>query len=285
MKSCDDVMEELTARLADPSGSADGPPPEVTEHLADCEACRREAEELTRLWTGLEALETAAPGDELRPRFDAMVHAFRAGMEGASSESPAGAAAAPATSSRRRPRWLAALLTGSGGPAPVWRLVPVAAALLVGLGLGTLLGVRRGADVAALRSEVHSLNQRVALSLLDRPSAVDRLRGVSFGGRLQSPDRPVVTALVHTATADPNVNVRLAALDALAPVASEPPVQAALIRALPHQDSPMVQIALVDLLLDHDGARARRAVTTLAGNPAVLPEVRQHARRRLGTSV
>jgi len=287
MKSCDDVMEELTARLADPSGSAEGPSPEVAEHLAGCATCRREAEELTHLWSGLADLETAAPGAELRPRFDAMLHAFRAGMEGASSEDAAASAGeSPAAArARRRPRWLAALLPGSGGPAPAWRLVPVAAALLVGVGLGTLAGARRGSDVAALRSEVRSLNEMVALSLLDQPSAVDRLRGVSYGGRLRSPDRPVVSALVHTATADPNVNVRLAALEALAPVASEPPVEAALIHALPHQDSPMVQIALVDLLLDHDGARARRAVEALAADPAVLPEVRQHARSRLGTSV
>lgn len=282
MKSCDDVLEELTARLADPrpgAGEASGPPsPEVEEHLASCAACRREAEELGRLWQGLAALETTSPEDELRPSFDAMVHAFRAGMEGAASEASAPARAA--REPRRRPRWLAALLGGAGAPA--LRLAPVAAAaLLVGLGLGALLGSRRGADVASLRAEVRSLNEMVALSLLDQPSAVDRLRGVSYGGRLGRPDRPVLAALVDTATADPNVNVRLAALDALAPVASEPPVQAALIQALPRQDSPMVQIALADLLLDTGSAAARRAVGELADDPGLLPEVRRHLRQQM----
>ncbi len=284
MKSCDDVLEELTARLADLSGGAGAlspPSPEVAEHLATCETCRREAEELARLWNGLAALETAPPAEELRPRFDALLHAYQAGLEGTA---PAAGASDPVRSHGRAPRWLAALLPAAGSPA--LRLAPVAAvALLVGLGLGALLGARRGADVDSLRAEVHSLNEMVALSLLDQPSAVERLRGVAYGGRLDRPDRPVLAALVKTATADPNVNVRLAALDALAPVASEPPVQEALIRALPHQDSPLVQIALVDLLLDTDGARARRAVTTLADDPAVLPEVRQHVRRRLGTTV
>ncbi len=292
MKSCDDVLEELTARLADPAAAAGTPSAELDEHLATCASCRREAEELARTWRALAALEAAPPAEELRPRFEAMLGAYRAGMAGPApgSEVPgAPGRVRDGRSSRRGPRWLAALLPAGGAGAPALRFAGVAGvaavALVAGLGLGTLLGARRGGDVASLRSEVRSLNQMVALSLLDQPSAVDRLRGVAYGGRLDRPTRPVVAALLATATADPNVNVRLAAIDALAPVASEPPVQAVLLRALPHQDSPMVQIALVDLLLDSGAAGARRAATRLADDPAVLPEVRQHVRQRLGSSV
>ena len=159
----------------------------------------------------------------------------------------------------------------------------LAGALAAGWWLGG--GGRSADDLDALRTEVRSLHEMVALSLLEQPTATDRLRGVSFGARLEHPDRPVVAALVDTVARDPNVNVRLAAIDALAPVASEPSVRDALIRALPGQDAPTVQIALADLLLDNDGSAARAAVTSLLDEPNLRPEVRSHLQHRLGRNI
>ena len=183
----------------------------------------------------------------------------------------------------------------SSGLSTVTRLAAAASVLVALLG-GALAagwwlggGGRSGDDLDSLRAEVRSLHEMVALSLLEQPKATDRLRGVDFGARLDRPDRPVVTALVDTVARDPNVNVRLAAIDALAPVASEPSVRDALIRALPQQDAPMVQIALADLLLDNDsddqGAAARAAVRALLDQPTLRPEVRSHLVQRLGTSI
>jgi HEAT repeat protein len=58
----------------------------------------------------------------------------------------------------------------------------------------------------------------------------------------------VIDALFNSLNNDPNVNVRLAAIEALKNHTAKPEVRAALILSISRQDSPMVQIALADLM-------------------------------------
>jgi hypothetical protein len=302
--SCEEILVEVTARRieagpeAAPALSA-----EIEEHLAACAACREEAAALGALWGNLALLEAEPPEAELRERFDALLAAYQAGL--AASRPEAGAGVDPTGAPVRRAgaaegterfRWWRGWLSPSpseGGwrfPSPALQLSYAVLALVAGVALGALLVGRgsttsgRGAgpgDVQALRGEVRALNQLVTLSLLDASSASERLQGVSYGSRLERPDRDVVSALVHAATADPNVNVRLAAIEALAPVASQARVLSPLVEALPRQESPMVQVALIDLLLASDGETARRACAELLEDPSVNPDVQRHVRQRL----
>ncbi|HSL83690.1 MAG TPA: hypothetical protein VLF66_13025 [Thermoanaerobaculia bacterium] len=289
--TCDEILADLTARFAD----ADAPgqaelPSAVEEHLAACAPCQGEAEELRRLWGGLALLEAEAPEAELRERFDAVLAAYRAGMAAAAAGEAGAGGQGRRSSDDQGWRGRLASLLPAGRPAPrlAWGLLT----LLVGLGLGLVLagggapfagsgGEGRG-ELRALRGEVRALNELVTLSLLEAPSATERLQGVSFGARMERPDREVISALVAAATRDPNVNVRLAAIEALAPVASQPRVRDPLARALPEQDSPLVQVALVDLLVAGDGETARRAAASLLEDETVHPDVRRHVRERLG---
>jgi hypothetical protein len=299
--SCEEILAEVTARrIENPieggpgsAAGAGGLGPAIEEHLAACAACREEAEALGELWGRLALLEAEPPEAELRERFDAVLAAYQAGF--AASRSEAGAGVDPAGAgvpgkhagggTGRRPWWRRWLQPSPGGHAPGLQVAYGLLAVVVGVALGALL-VGRGfisgpGDVQALRGEVRALNELVTLSLLEAPSASERLQGVSYGSRLERPDRDVVSALVHAATADPNVNVRLAAIEALAPVAAQPRVLSPLIEALPEQDSPMVQVALVDLLLASDGETARRACAELLADPSLNPDVQRHVRQRL----
>ena len=59
------------------------------------------------------------------------------------------------------------------------------------------------------------MRRTVALSMLDRPSATERLEGISWSAGLDNPGEKTIVALVNKLNGDPNVNVRLAAVDAL----------------------------------------------------------------------
>ena len=303
MTTCDQAMEALTARLmGDPGAEDEQLDRQLDQHLDTCPRCRREAEETRALWQGLGELEEPAdgvPSTRLRARFYAMLAAAETVSEDSSAGAKAGdRTARPAAGRLRSPLlpWRRRRL-GADGPGPAsWERLAVAASLLVAVLAGAVAtgwwlggGGRSGDDFDSLRAEVRSLHEMVALSLLEQPRATDRLRGVEFGARLDGPDRPVVAALVDAVARDPNVNVRLAAVDALAPVAAEPSVRDALIRALPQQDAPMVQLALADLLLENDSddraAAARAAVRALLDRPTLRPEVRSHLVQRLGRSI
>lgn len=289
--SCEEILAEVTALSLERDGAGmDDLPPALREHLAGCPACREEAEELLGLWNRLALLEAEPPEVELRERFDAVLAAYQEGLKAAQEGLPAAqaglGAAAGAGAETAQPRsesapwwrrWLA--------PGPSLQLAYGTLALVLGVGLGALvLGRGAGAgDVRELRTEVRALNELVTLSLLDDTSATERLQGVAYGARMERPDREVLAALVSAATTDPSVNVRLAAIEALAPRATEGPVFDRLLRALPEQDSPLVQVALVDLLLENDGEVARNAALRLARDDSTHPDVRRHVRERLGS--
>jgi len=59
------------------------------------------------------------------------------------------------------------------------------------------------------------MKQMVMLSLLKQQSASERLRGVNWSYQIEQPDEQVLSALLRALDSDPNVNVRLAAVDAL----------------------------------------------------------------------
>ena len=67
----------------------------------------------------------------------------------------------------------------------------------------------------AMRSEMHDLREMVSLSLMQQQSASERLKGVSWIGQIDRPSSELAVALLDALMHDPNVNVRLATVDAL----------------------------------------------------------------------
>src|SRR5207248_3341721 len=109
--------------------------------------------------------------------------------------------------------------------------------------------------------------------LLQQQSATERLRGVSYTGRMQTMDPEIVMALIQAVAHDPSVNVRLAAVDALSKSAGDPGVLHSLTQSLPRQDSPMVQAALIDYLVDARDHQAVGTLRQLAAQPDLNPAV------------
>jgi HEAT repeat protein len=94
------------------------------------------------------------------------------------------------------------------------------------------------------------------LSLLQNPSASERIRAVSYTNEITHVNPNVAAALLATLNNDPNVNVRLTTLEALTHFARDPVVREGLIQSILQQDSPLVQAALADAMLKLQEKRA-----------------------------
>jgi hypothetical protein len=273
---CDEALELLTESLTAPLGR--GAAGELEAHLAACESCRTEAWDLRRIWRELERLPEEEPGAEMSARFSAMLapHLAAAGRRGALRRL---AERAVAGLEGNLERWLPRRALAQAAL--------VAAALVAGVfaGAGRLPLTGGGAaahgEIAGLRQEVRSLSQLVTISLLKEDSASERLRGVSFGRQAGAGDERVLGALLDTLSHDPDVNVRLAAVDALAPTVGRPMVRDQLLQEVARQSSPMVQIALIDVLLAHDRAGSSQRLLDLGADPTLDPTVRGYLRSRL----
>ncbi|MBL7850435.1 MAG: HEAT repeat domain-containing protein [Cyclobacteriaceae bacterium] len=132
-----------------------------------------------------------------------------------------------------------------------YRIAAAVALVAAGLAGGYWISVqqRQNEELLALRKEMESTKQLMQAMLQNQSSASQRLQGVSVAMQMNSADDDVVNALVRTMNEDPNSNVRLAALDALANFSQEPDVRKALVSSLSTQTDPIVQIALIQLLV------------------------------------
>jgi HEAT repeat protein len=90
-------------------------------------------------------------------------------------------------------------------------------------------------------------------------------------------DYKTLAALVSTLNSDPSPNVRLAAVEALYLFRNQPGVKESLVESLAAQSSPLVQVALIDLLVEIREQRASEALKTLIKNEKLDPDVKKLA--------
>lgn len=127
---------------------------------------------------------------------------------------------------------------------------------LVLLALGMALGLwynqqqnQEAEKISALTNQVQQLQKMMMLTLLEQPSATDRLKAVNLTVDMDTADSRVIMALLQTLNQDPSVNVRLAAIEALYQHAGNPLARQGLVQAIARQESPLVQLALADIML------------------------------------
>jgi anti-sigma factor RsiW len=264
--NCERIREQIPEALA---GRLDKAAREaLVEHLEGCAGCRTEVAELNAVWRGLETVKNgmdAAPDTGAKVRFLEMLAAYQAGMAAAQT------AATPVLHKPRMAWFLAQ---------PVWQFAAAAGLLLAGVLGGRYLppaGAAGNSEMAQLRGQVESLHQMVALSMLQQQSPSARMRGVTYSEKIAQPDPQVLDALLQAVNHDANVNVRLSAVDALQKFATGPEVALAMVNSIAEQDSPLVQIALIDMLVQLDARGAAPGLARISNDMKMDEMVRQRA--------
>jgi HEAT repeat protein len=112
-------------------------------------------------------------------------------------------------------------------------------------------------------------------------SASERIQAVNQSSELVGKDKEITQLLINTLNFDPNVNVRLAACEALLHFEKEPNVAEALIQSLGIQTDPNMQIMLIEALVAIKEKRAVDQIEQLAKNQQVMDVVRLKAEEGL----
>ena len=208
-----------------------------------------------QLWSDLGEMPQDAPSQQLRRRFyDELEHADRR--------------------MHRRRKWLG--LFGAPG------LVAAIGCLFVGVVIGLLL---RSSPPAADRSELAQLQQQVAilnrnlvLDRLENDSPSKRLLGVIEASDLAEHDPEVRRALLERAVDDRVHSVRSAAIDAIGPRLGSPAVGDELMASLEKAESPLVQLALADLVLRYGNPQQLEQLVKLSDSGSLHPDVAKHVK-------
>jgi hypothetical protein len=267
--NCEKIREQFADYL---TGDLDAESQrEIQSHIAACPSCREEIESLSAVWAKLGVLPLEQPSGNLRGRFYSMLEDYKDKIEKAKR----------APQSRPSKVW-DDIRQAFSFRKPAFVAAFSLALLAVGLGSGFLLSSGGGGDrLADLRREVQDMRQMVSLSLLNQPSASERIQGISWSSRVENPSAKTLEALISTLNTDPNANVRLAAVDALYLFRGHPLVKDSLVQSLVVQDSPLVQVALIDLLVEIREQRAADALKQLIKDNRLIPQVKQRAEQGL----
>ncbi len=227
---------------------------EVNRHLSECGDCQEAFAADKQIWDGMAKIRIPEPKEEMRTNFYAMLDEFKEAEKAAARFS-----------------FQSMMESIREFVVPQWT-VQVGFSLLL-VGLGWVIGNRTSRSkvdatayqqqIETLASQVQDMKSTMMLSLLENPSATERLRAVGYTSEIMHADNRVLEALFATLNNDPNVNVRLVTLEALTQYAGDASVREELVKSLALQDSPMVQVALADVMVKLQEKRSVKALKTL----------------------
>ncbi|MEM7655850.1 MAG: hypothetical protein AAF399_06955 [Bacteroidota bacterium] len=152
------------------------------------------------------------------------------------------------------------------------------AILLLGMGIGTWNSgsEQKEAEIATLSDEIADMREIMMISQLKQSSPSERLKAVSLTREMEGDvSERVAEALLRTLNQDGNPNVRLATLEALIPYSENPTVRQGLVSSIANQESPLVQLALAELMVvlqEKNSVQGFRQIIEQEETPAEVKE-------------
>ena len=167
-----------------------------------------------------------------------------------------------------------------------YRVAAAVALVILGGGIGFWISKNNSERqrLAEIETEMEITRKQLAdtkallLGMLDNEqSPSQRIRGVNVAMEFQKPDDEIVNALFQTLYSDPNTNVRVAALQALARFQDDAAVRKKLIQSLAKQKDPMVQIKLIQLMVEMGEKGVVTDLQNIVDDAATMKAVKDEA--------
>jgi hypothetical protein len=241
---------------------------ELDKHLATCADCRTELITLQNTWNLTQALPAPEPSFSLQYKFETMLREQKKQLEQEKHD-------------RSNPfGWIKQLWNIQ----PRYQLAFSTLVLISGLAIGIIVNnqlSKNGQEVKQLSSQVNDMKEMLTLSLLENPSASERMRAVSYVTESNDVNRKIANALLTTLNNDPNVNVRLTTLEVLSNFANDPFVRKGLVASILQQDSPLVQDALADVMVKLQEKKAVKPLQQVLKNKETNEMIKAKIRESL----
>ncbi|WP_171593583.1 HEAT repeat domain-containing protein [Marinifilum caeruleilacunae] len=236
---------------------------EVEKHLTNCESCRNEYQLAKQFLLAVNDIEDEQPSANLRMNFNQMLEEEKENLRKESL---------PITDTKQSNYRFGEFLK-------------YAAAILIIFGIGFLFGKNlytpndRSMEIAQLQNDLQNMKQNLTMATLKQPTSSQRLKAVNILENQAGADDKVLSVLVQTLQSDANVNVRMAAANALTKFSHHPLVRNAYLEALKNQKEPSIQITLINILIDIQENRAKILLEEIMKEDNSLPVVKEMAKQ------
>lgn len=250
------IMDYLEGRWDDQKET------QLQQLLTSGEISQEELSDWQMLYQKSEQLPVPAPSGQLRENFYSMLGSWE---------------------QSQTPSWWQRFLQPFNASIRVSQLITAALLLFIGVAVGFWLSPtqRYESQIGQLSSEVQQMREAMVLTLLEQPSAMQRLKAVSISTDLSSSTEKIHHALLRTLNEDPQVNVRLAALEALLPYASDSLVRQGLVQSIAQQNDPLIQIALAQTMVELQEKQAVEPLEDLLKKDGLNQDAQQTIKQSL----
>jgi hypothetical protein len=209
----------------------------ITNHMASCDNCKAIYDETKALFLAFENVKEETPSDNLRTGFYKLLEEEKQLLDTGVVQLPQYNKEFP------------------------WKHAFQVAASIVFMFGGYFLGSHNSKQIAnqeisALQKETVELREDMMLAMIENQSPSKRIQAVNFTESFVKPDTKILEALIGRMQYDGNMNVRLAAAEALSEFPKSTIVKEAFIEALTTQKDPSLQIALILFLVKIQAKRA-----------------------------
>ena len=237
---------------------------EVEAHIKECEACKKELEELKILYGAFKKEKEVTPSARVRDNFYALLE-----------------------DEKRNEHKLVALNPKAEPSKNPWVINTLKTAASIALLVGAFLfgkyqqETASNKEIALLMDERLEIKQMTMLSLMENKSASKRIQGVNYIEEFSDPDEDIVKALADRMRYDENSNVRLTAVDALRKFTASETVKNAFIAALKTEKDPSIQITIIQALVKIQERKAILPMKELLEREDTQPFVKEQIKSLL----
>ncbi|MFP4025500.1 MAG: HEAT repeat domain-containing protein [Thiohalospira sp.] len=236
----------------------------IEKHLLECEACRNEHKQMLQMFNDLNIVKDEKPDNHLKSDFYAMLE----------------------NEKKQLVKIPTVNLTNKNSQMN-WSFIKYAATTIILIGIGFLLGqqmqVRNNnqAEIAMLRKELYEMQQNLSMASLTHSTASQRLKAVNTISEQLAPDNKMIDVLINALNNDDNINVKMAAANALSKYPENQEVRNELIESLENEEEPALQITLISILTQIQDKKAKKAFQNILQNENTIPVVKQQAEEGL----
>ena len=161
-------------------------------------------------------------------------------------------------------------------PAPLAQFATLALVFVLGFNLNQGRSDGQNHEVyGGLQQEISSLSTMLAMSMLQKDSASERLSGVAYSRQSDLSNPLLVEQLIALLVRDKSTSVRLAIINSLSKLASFSSSEQQLFTLAIKEENLLVQIELCRLLLNYGSAVIKNQLTEQSNQQLLKPEVRE----------
>lgn len=147
--------------------------------------------------------------------------------------------------------------------------------LIIGVFAGNGFGSNKyEKQLSSLNTQMTDMQEMMMVSMLKESSVSDRLKGIQMSNELVTTNKTVTDALFMTLNNDESTNVRMAALNTLSVYANDPVIREGLIGSILKQESPLLQMALAELMVDLQEKKSIEPFKKIVGSDNTPEEIK-----------